>query len=113
MKNLFILSVLVLTIICWSLETKAFWENVFSDNTEKEQTINDRKRLVELEVNTMIEVIDTRIILENNVKTFNELSKRKKCIEDKNKSYSQGKTFEEVSKFVCNDDYKKAKVVFQ
>ena len=107
MKKIMTVSVISVLTIFWTIA----YDNGITFN--KDETINDRKRLVEVETNLIIEIEQYRKTIKEDIEKYNSLNKRKKCIEDKNQSYSQGKTFEEVSKFVCNDDYKKAKVVFQ
>lgn len=112
-KNLLILACLIVSIICWSFEVEAFWKNIFSNETEKHQTIEDRKRLVELEIQLMSELDSLQLRINSDVEEFNKLSKRKKCVEDKNIAYSKWKPFSEVSNFKCLKDFKMANVVFQ
>ena len=68
---------------------------------------------MQLDQSLFLSIKDTELIIKQEVDKINEMRKRKACVRQKQTLYSDGNGFEEVSKFVCDDNYKKLQVVFK
>ena len=100
-------------LICLAWCVLALFSNVMAwGKADIGWIVDDRYRLIKLDSDLIMEIKDTEQVINQEVDRINEMRKRKRCIEKKQRLYSDGNGFDVVSKFVCDDNYKKLQVVF-
>lgn len=89
------------------------FQNVLAwDKMDYNTIVDDRVRLVRLDTDLTMELLDGEPYLQLEADRLNLLRKRKHCVQIKQEMYSNGASLEEVSAFVCPDDYQKIEINF-
>lgn len=103
-------SALLFILFSWffvfGLSVKWNWQEVKLTDQEKNQAIEDRKRLVELEMELITELARMEKEITGAVDYYNHLRNRKSCVEYKNRLYSEGQGYDMVSNVECGKPYK-------